>query len=346
MKRILATGWLAAGLCISMSGAAAAAAGPALAAGPFETRLSQQLGFQPVVTQSGPDCSGGIRYDDGGFEDATSVPRADGLQVMSFDLPANASGVAQVCVALTRSSTSTSQDLDFNVVFYAADGPAGSPGTLLASVPGTATAIPITSTNTVNAQFYAVGIGSALTLPASRTLYVGLQFDGSQGFFIGVDQSSTTPYRSAFASIDGGVDWQSEADVNTFYRAFGIRVDPTIAATNCVPSTTAMCLQADRFRVEATFQTKDGIAGSAEAVRLTPDSGYLWFFASSNIEEVVKVLDACALNKHFWVFAGGLTNVFTTLTVTDTQTGAFRIYKNPQGTPFQPLQDTSALPCP
>ncbi|MBV8203137.1 MAG: hypothetical protein JOZ15_21185, partial [Acidobacteria bacterium] len=54
----------------------------------------------------------------------------------------------------------------------------------------------------------------------------------------------------------------------------------------------------------------------------------------------------CALNQHFWVFAGGLTNVHVVIKVTDTQTGAVKTYTNPQNTAFQPLQDTSALPCP
>src|ERR1700724_148235 len=104
---------------------ALAATGPAARPDPSQLRLSNELGFQRMVAQSGPDCTGGIRYDDGGFEDAVSVPVSNGLEVMSFDLPANASGVQQVCVPLTRTSAATSTDLSFNVVFYAADGPGG-----------------------------------------------------------------------------------------------------------------------------------------------------------------------------------------------------------------------------
>jgi len=60
-------------------------------------------------------------------------------------------------------------------------------------------------------------------------------------------------------------------------------------------------------------------------------------------EMVVKVLNACALNSRYWTFAGGLTDVNVILTVTDTQTGAIQTYTNPQGTPFQPIQDTNAF---
>ena len=34
------------------------------------------------------------------------------------------------------------------------------------------------------------------------------------------------------------------------------------------------------------------------------------------------------------------------MTVTDTQTGEVRTYTNPQGTAFEPVQDTSAFLCP
>ena len=47
---------------------------------------------------------------------------------------------------------------------------------------------------------------------------------------------------------------------------------------------------------------------------------------------MIKVLDARAVNGHFWVFYGALSNVEYTITVTDTQTGAVKTYHNP---PFQ-----------
>jgi len=323
-------------------------AAPAFAAGAAQIRLSERLGLQSMAGRSGPDCTGGIIYDDGNFEDATAVPVTNGLLVMSFDLPSNAAGVQQVCVALTRMASTASPDLPFHAVFYAADGPSGTPGTLLASVPSTATAVPVTNSTVVNTQFYAVSIGSALTLPAARTIYAGVQYDGTLGFFLGIDTSVTTPFRPAFVSNNGGITWQTEenADPSHNYHAFGIRVDPVLAQTNCVPTTTAMCLQGSRFQVQATFQALGAPQGQAETVQLTDDSGYLWFFTAANIEAIVKVLDGCALNQHFWVFAGGLTNVKATITVTDTQTGRMKTYTNPQKKAFQPIQDTGALPCP
>ncbi|HUP63534.1 MAG TPA: trypsin-like peptidase domain-containing protein [Thermoanaerobaculia bacterium] len=111
----------------------------------------------------------------------------------------------------------------------------------------------------------------------------------------------------------------------------------------CVPTQTALCLNNDRFKVEATFQTGAGQSGQANVFKLTNDTGYFWFFSSTNVEAVVKVLDACSFNQRFWVFAGGLTDVQVNVTLTDTKTGSVRTYFNPQGKPFQPIQDTSAF---
>jgi hypothetical protein len=116
------------------------------------------------------------------------------------------------------------------------------------------------------------------------------------------------------------------------------------APTVCDPSDpTTLCLNADRFSVQAMWQTPDGGSGAGQAVSITSDTGYFWFFDSASVEVVVKVLDGCGLNQRFWVFAAGLTNVAVTLTVTDVITGQARTYRNAQGTAFAPLQDTAGL---
>ncbi len=110
----------------------------------------------------------------------------------------------------------------------------------------------------------------------------------------------------------------------------------------CTPTSTALCLNGGRFQVEATFNT-GAQHGRARVVKLTDETGYLWFFSNTNVEVVVKVLDACTLNQRFWVFAAGLTNVQVTLTVTDTSNGTVKTYDNPQGAAFQPILDSSAF---
>jgi hypothetical protein len=159
------------------------------------------------------------------------------------------------------------------------------------------------------------------------------------------DTSGTTAQRSNYGSGNQGSSW---TNMNSLFpsnppRAMAIRVDPATATTGCTPTATSICLNNNRFRVEATFQVEGQPVGTANAVKMTDDTGYLWFFNSNNVETVVKVLTACGVNNRYWVFAGGLTNVRTVLTVTDTQTGSLKTYINPQNTTYQPIQDTNAF---
>ena len=57
----------------------------------------------------------------------------------------------------------------------------------------------------------------------------------------------------------------------------------------------------------------------------------------------VQIQNGCNVNDHFWVFADSATDVEVNLTVTDTASGQTRTYTNPLGSPFQPIQDTSAF---
>ena len=117
------------------------------------------------------------------------------------------------------------------------------------------------------------------------------------------------------------------------------------ATAPCVPGPTTLCLNNNRFKVQTTWAaTNQGTSGQGNVVPFqTNDSGLFWFFDVNNWETVVKVLNACPVNDRFWVFAGGLTNVETVITVTDTQAGRVKTYRNPPNTAFQPIQDTSAF---
>jgi hypothetical protein len=114
---------------------------------------------------------------------------------------------------------------------------------------------------------------------------------------------------------------------------------------SCAPNSTTLCLADGRFEVTTQWTTAAGQSGSGRAVALAGgDTGYFTFFGSKNVEVAVKVLNGCsASNGNFWVFAGGLTNVGVVMTVTDTETGTVKSYTNPQGTPFRPIQDTTAF---
>ena len=113
---------------------------------------------------------------------------------------------------------------------------------------------------------------------------------------------------------------------------------------SCIPDDHTLCFHSGRFKATATYDAGNGNAGQAHAVP-AGDSGLFWFFSPTNIEVVLKVLDGCPLGGHFWVFAGGLTNVQVAVTVTDTQTAIVKTYHNPTGVAFTPIQDTSAFSC-
>ena len=131
--------------------------------------------------------------------------------------------------------------------------------------------------------------------------------------------------------------------------AAGLSIPPSVvesvdeAAGPCVPNATTLCLSNSRYQVRARWVTRDGASGAGKVINLTGDTGAFWFFGSSNVEMLVKVLNGCGLNSRYWTFAGGFTNVNVILTVTDVETGAVKTYTNPQKTPFQPIQDTTAF---
>jgi hypothetical protein len=112
----------------------------------------------------------------------------------------------------------------------------------------------------------------------------------------------------------------------------------------CTADEHTLCLDGSRFTVTAEYQQSvSGPSVQATAVTLTDATGYFWFFDSSNVELIVKVLNGCAVNNFYWVFAAGLTNVGVQMTVTDMKTGQQKIFNNAVGTAFAPIQDTSAF---
>ena len=130
--------------------------------------------------------------------------------------------------------------------------------------------------------------------------------------------------------------------VQDLYREMGRAIlgsDPDCATT------TRLCLgEGNRFIAEVTWRDFEGQEGVGRSLAYqTSDSGIFYFFAESNWELMVKVLDACSFNGRFWVFSAATTNVEYTLKVTDTQTGDVTSYFNPLGTAASAVTDTDAF---
>lgn len=146
-------------------------------------------------------------------------------------------------------------------------------------------------------------------------------------------------------AVDQGSDCE-DADQRGVERTAGASCDigAVERSSLCVTGGPTLCLNDDRFRVTAQWRTRQGQTGSGQAVALTDDSGYFYFFDRENVELTVKVLNGCAARPpRYWVFLSGLTNVEVTVTVTDTRTGQVKVYTNPQGTAFRPVLDTRAF---
>jgi hypothetical protein len=119
-------------------------------------------------------------------------------------------------------------------------------------------------------------------------------------------------------------------------------------AAGCVPSPSALCLHAGRFRATATWVDFDGGAGAGGARPLADgdDSGLFWFFSPESVELTLRVLDACGVNGRFWVFLAGGSTVGYEVEVTDTRTGAVRRYAKPLHEVPRLVADTGAFACP
>jgi CSLREA domain-containing protein len=159
----------------------------------------------------------------------------------------------------------------------------------------------------------------------------------------------TMPLPAGSPAIDAGTGTGDDACAATDQRG---AARPAGAAcdlgafevtTACVAGGDTLCLAGGRFAVRATFETPAGASGKAQAVGLTGDSGYFWFFDRGNVELTVKLLNGCGFNNRYWVFASGMTNVEVALTVTDTQSQVSKTYNNPLNRVYRTILDTNAF---
>lgn len=158
----------------------------------------------------------------------------------------------------------------------------------------------------------------------------------------GPDLLLARSFSELFASRDGGQTWLPiPTDLSylfslevhpwsssTFYlgSSLGVRnfVDPRCDAP------TTLCLQDERFRLEASWRDFETRTGRASFLPLdSDDSSVGWFFDPDNWEVLAKVIDGTGTDGHFWIFAGVASNVETMLRVTDTRTGQARHYHSP-----------------
>ena len=129
--------------------------------------------------------------------------------------------------------------------------------------------------------------------------------------------------------------------------------EPPPPEEDCTDDADTACLQTKRFQVEVTFSAPGATppSGSGKVMSFggmraqNNESVFFWFFANTNFEMGLKILDACGINGKYWVFISGLTNVEWHVTITDTETGAVKMYENPSNQLTETTADTEALDC-
>ncbi len=125
--------------------------------------------------------------------------------------------------------------------------------------------------------------------------------------------------------------------------------DPNPDYTDCEP-TAAQIAFSHGYEVSACVEYEEGgQTARRDAVDHGLDSeqsGLLYFFDRDNAEVLIKVLDACAVNGHRWVFVAPVTDLALNLEVREVATGKRWQYRNPRGgQTAKPRSDTAAFPC-
>jgi virginiamycin B lyase len=119
----------------------------------------------------------------------------------------------------------------------------------------------------------------------------------------------------------------------------------SLQMTSCFPDANTLCLNNGRFELRTQWTDFQGNTGPGNVVPnvSSSDSGLFWFFGPDNWEMLLKVLNGCAVNDHYWFFGAASTDVGYTIQVTDTQAGTVRTYTNPLGTVSPAITDTGAF---
>jgi hypothetical protein len=106
----------------------------------------------------------------------------------------------------------------------------------------------------------------------------------------------------------------------------------------CSSTSTRACVQSGRFSLEVF------VSSSAVPVATSgSDSAVFWFYSSSNWEVLAKVLNACGINNHYWIFGAGATSTAYSLNVVDWVSGGSAGYN---GAVLCPIVDTGGAGVP
>lgn len=118
------------------------------------------------------------------------------------------------------------------------------------------------------------------------------------------------------------------------------------AIAPCAAGEQTLCLGGGRFEAKAAFRLADGEpvrpALRSEAPAASR-SGLLGLGSADDPQLMLKVVDGCAENDHFWVELAALTDLELEVSVRDTQTGRTWVFYNPEGKAAGVVRDLDAF---
>ena len=110
-----------------------------------------------------------------------------------------------------------------------------------------------------------------------------------------------------------------------------------------LPATT---LLAQYFEVKVNWRTASGQTGQGQLAQPpSADSALYYFFSPENWELMVKVLDGCALNGHYWVFTAASTDVAYEVRIDRRNSDQELRIENPLGVAAPAVTNIEAFPC-
>ncbi len=114
--------------------------------------------------------------------------------------------------------------------------------------------------------------------------------------------------------------------------------------TDCRPETASLVFDGG-FKVAVCYETAVGEVGEGKSgIWASGEAGLLWFFNRDNAEVLVKVLDGCHLNGHYWVYAAPVTDLAFNLYVQNAGETNWT-HHNRQGATAASRSDNFAFPC-
>lgn len=310
---------------------------------------AQETAFEALVADDSRRTIAGeatvsLVYDDGEADNGIQANSPNSVRVaMRFD--AGAPGfLTQVQFCLQRPFSTDSSSGPVAVSVYSVGG-GGGPGALIASGTTNVTGFPTTG---IAGAFRAFALSPAPAVPAS--FFVGLTLDSiTSDFWACTDEDGVA--RPVFGSANNG-PWFDIRSIG-FPNTKALMVRATVETTtgppppppgDCVEDGATACLLNGRFRATVRYRNAfddapaDSIANRKDVTGFASpefETEFFYLFASTNIEVIVKMMDAGGRNAAEQLVIAVLTGTATPLrvevTITDTLTGAQRTYVSPFG---------------